>query len=226
MKKNNYWEKYKLKYKSKWNFNPLSKTKDYNYIGRVKTNFKQIDDLINKLEKIKKIESGVQKNPVIKNKKVIAKINSYKSWGYNRENTKFYRAISKDHEKIFKKYIKLSKLDMAASSIIKQLPGQTIPWHQDNHFDFVRKMKAKGIIVNRKKIIRYMIFLTDWDYGHFFCVGSSIVEKWRKGDIITWDPHIHHCGCNGGMKPKVTMNITGIVNNKSIHRSKKKVFFI
>ena len=60
----------------------------------------------------------------------------------------------------------------------------------------------------------------------FFCVGSSIVEKWRKGDIITWDPHIHHCGCNGGMKPKVTMNITGIVNNKSIHRSKKKVFFI
>ena len=49
----------------------------------------------------------------------------------------------------------------------------------------------------------------------FFSVGSSIVNKWKKGDIITWDPYMHHCGCNGGMKPKVTMNITGLYNSNS-----------
>ena len=66
-----------------------------------------------------------------------------------------------------------------------------------------------------------MIFLTDWDWGHFFSVGSTIINKWRKGDIITWDPSMFHTGANGGMSPKVTMNITGLIGNKSIHLKKK-----
>ena len=226
MKKNNYWKKYQLEYQKKWSFNPSSKKMDYKYIGRVKTNFKEIDYLVSKLEKIKKTESGVEKNPKIKNKKVISKINSYVSWGYNNQNTRFYRVFSKDHEKIFKKFIEMTKLEMAVSSIIKQLPGQTVPWHRDNYFAFAKSIENKGIKINKKKIKRYMIFLSDWDYGHFFSVGSSIVNKWKKGDIITWKPHIHHCGCNGGMTPKVTMNITGISNSNSIHNSNKKIFSI
>jgi len=226
MKKNNYWQEYKKKYKLKWNFNPFSKKKDYLYIGRIKTDFKEIDNLTVKLDRLYSAESAVEKNPKIKNKKILKKINSYLHWGYSNENTKFFRAFSKDHENIFEKYIKVTKLEMPVSSIIKQYPGHTVPWHQDNHFDFARKIKLKGIKVKKEKIIRYMMFLTDWDYGHFFSVGSSVVEKWRKGDIITWKPHLHHCGCNGGMKPKVTMNITGIMNKNSIHLSKKKTFKI
>ena len=39
----------------------------------------------------------------------------------------------------------------------------------------------------------------------------------EKGDVITWKNHMHHCGSNSGMEPKMTMNITGIVNkNRSI----------
>ena len=37
---------------------------------------------------------------------------------------------------------------------------------------------------------------------------------------------MHHCGCNGGMTPKVTMNITGLSNSNSIHNSNKKIFSI
>ena len=226
MKKNNYWKKYQLEHQKKWSFNPSSKKIDYKYIGRVKTDFKEIDYLVSKLEKIKKTESGVEKNPKIKNKKVIAKINLYKNWGYNSENTKFYRAFSNDHQKVFQKYIDFSGLEMATSSIIKQFPGQTVPWHQDHHVDFLRRIKEKRMNIRKKKVLRYMMFLTDWDYGHFFCVGSSIVEKWKKGDVITWDPHIHHCGCNGGITPKVTMNITGVVSKNSIHLKKAKFFSI
>ena len=226
MKKNSYWEKYKKDFKHKSSFNSFSKKLDYKYIGRVKTDFNQIENLIKKLEKIKQAESAVEKNPSIKNKKVISKINSYVSWGYSNQNTKFYRAFSKDHEKIFSKFIKMTKLDMAVSSIIKQHPGQTVPWHRDNYFAFAKSIENKGVKINKKKIIRYMIFLSDWDFGHFFSVGSSIVNKWKKGDIITWEPHMHHCGCNGGMTPKVTMNITGLSNSNSIHNSNKKIFSI
>ena len=44
--------------------------------------------------------------------------------------------------------------------------------------------------------------------------------------IITWEPHIHHCGSNAGMTPKITLNITGLVEKGSIHLSKeKKILF-
>ena len=72
-----------------------------------------------------------------------------------------------------------------------------------------------------------MVFLKDWDWGHNFSVGSSIVNKWKKGDIITWDPKIFHTGSNGGMSPKITMNITGLINKESIHlNNKPKVYKI
>ena len=224
--KNNYWKKYKKEFKNKFNFNPFSKKKNYQYIGRIKTNFDQIDKLINKLQKIKKIESAVEKNPGIKNKKVTSKINSYLEWGYNNNNTQFYRAFSHDHKKIFEKFIKVTKLEMAVSSIIKQYPGHTIPWHKDNYFAFAKSIENKDFKIDKKKIVRYMIFLSDWDFGHFFSVGSTIINKWKKGDMITWEPHMHHCGCNGGMKPKITMNITGIVNSDSIHLKRKKIYKI
>ena len=123
---------------------------NYQYIGRIKTNFDQIDKLINKLQKIKKIESAVEKSG-IKNKKVTAKINSYLKWGYNNKNTQFYRAFSRDHKKIFEKFIKVTKLDMAVSSIIKQYPGHTIPWHKDNYFDFAKSIENKDFKIDKKK---------------------------------------------------------------------------
>ena len=57
---------------------------------------------------------------------------------------KILPAFSKDHEKIFSKFIKMTKLDMAVSSIIKQHPGQTVPWHRDNYFAFAKSIENKG----------------------------------------------------------------------------------
>ena len=71
-----------------------------------------------------------------------------------------------------------------------------------------------------------MVFLTDWSWGHYFAVGNSVIHQWRKGDVITWKNHMHHCGSNSGMVPKMTMNITGVVNKKSVHLNKMKVFNI
>ena len=64
------------------------------------------------------------------------------------------------------------------------------------------------------------------NWGHYFCVGNNVVHQWKAGDIITWEPHIHHCGSNAGMTPKITLNITGLVEKGSIHLSKKKKFYL
>ena len=222
MKKNNkYWKDYKKKYLKYWHFNPASKKKDYQFIGNLNTNYKNIDNLVNKLHLISSPEYAVNNNPKIKNKKILEKINSFKSWGYEQNNTKFYRAFSDDYKKIFEKFINFTGLDYGSSSIIKQFPGQLIPWHYDTHAEFYKKIISKKIKIKKNLVIRYMIFLKNWDWGHFFCIGSSVISNWKKGDIITWKPHIHHSGTNGGMTPKVTMNITGVISKKSIHLNHK-----
>ena len=70
-----------------------------------------------------------------------------------------------------------------------------------------------------------MVFLTDWDWGHYFCRQQccSSVESWGYYNM---EPHIHHCGSNAGMTPKITLNITGLVEKGSIHLSKKKKFYL
>lgn len=222
---NKYWKDYKKKFFNNWHFNPFSNKKDYQYIGNLKTNYKQIDKLVKSLGNNTIPEYAVEDNPKISNKKVLEKIKSYTSWGYKKENTMFYRAFSHDHKNIFRKFINFTGLKFASSSIIKQPPGNTIPWHYDTHINFYEQIKQKKLNIKKREIIRYMLFLEDWNWGHFFCVGSSVITKWKKGDIITWDPIIHHTGSNGGMKPKVTMNITGVITKKSIHLNIKKKFF-
>ena len=69
-----------------------------------------------------------------------------------------------------------------------------------------------------------MVFLTDWDWGHYFCVGNNVVHQWKAGDIITWEPHIHHCGSNAGMTPKITLNITGLVEKVQFIYQRKKFY--
>jgi len=224
---NKYWKNYKLKFHKKWHFDTFSKKCDYQFIGNLKTNYKLIDKLVKSLDKNSAPEYAVEENPSISNKKVNEKIKSYTSWGYKKENTMFYRAFSSNHKKIFKKFINFTNLKFASSSIIKQPPGNTIPWHYDTHIKFYEQIKREKLNIKKKEIIRYMIFLEDWDWGHFFCVGSSVIPRWKKGDIITWDPMIHHTGSNGGMKPKVTMNVTGVITKQSIHlNNNQKKFFI
>ena len=224
-KKINYWEDYKSKFKKNWHFNRFKKTKkDYIYIGNIKTDYKQILKKISIIEKEAKPKFAVNFDKKLKKAKLDLRVKAFKDWGYKKLQTEYIQIFSDDYPKFFEKFLKISNLDMATSSLIKQYPGNIIPWHYDTHVTFREKIKKENI--NEKKIIRYMIFISDWDWGHYFCVGNSVVHQWKAGDIITWKPHIHHCGSNAGMSPKITLNITGITNKNSIHLNKRKEFKI
>ena len=216
-----YWKNFKKKHIKLWHFNPNLKTKDYQYVGKINTSFKETDKFLTNNKK-KHCLYVVDEDKKYKNLKLNTRIASFKKWGYKKDQTQFYQYFSDEYPKIFKKIIEFSKLDLATSSIIKQYPGNILPWHYDTHVNF--KSKVQGL--KNIEIIRYMVFLTDWSWGHYFAVGNSVIHQWRKGDVITWKNHMHHCGSNSGMVPKMTMNITGVVNKKSVHLNKMKVFNI
>jgi hypothetical protein len=81
-------------------------------------------------------------------------------------------------------------------------------------------MIKKANNLKNKKVIRYMVFLKDWDWGHYFGIGNNVIHQWKAGDMITWNPHMHHCGSNAGMSPKITLNITGFIEKDSLHKLK------
>ena len=73
--------------------------------------------------------------------------------------------------------------------------------------------------LKNKKILRYMVFLTDWN-GDTIFVLEILLSINGVLRLITWDPIVHHCGANAGMTPKITLNITGLVSKKSLHLKK------
>lgn len=220
--KNNYWSNYKKKYEKNWHFNQKKKTKkDFQYIGNIKADYKNILKKIELIEKKIKPKFALDDDVKLSKANLDLRIKAFKDWGYKKSQTEYIQIFSYDYPKLFERFIKISNLDLATSSLIKQYPGNIIPWHYDTHVTFKNLVKKN---MSKQKIIRYMIFLTDWDWGHYFCVGNSIAHQWRSGDIITWEPHIHHCGSNSGMSPKITLNVTGLINENSIHLGKKKSF--
>ena len=47
MQKNSYWDNFTSEHKNDWHFDPSIKSQDYEYVGRLKTNFKPLLDLMN-----------------------------------------------------------------------------------------------------------------------------------------------------------------------------------
>jgi hypothetical protein len=220
MIKKNYWEQFKKSHKDKWHFNAKNKkSKDFLLIKNVKFNYKKL------LNKIKNIEKNIEKKSVVnsdtafKNEKLNSRIEAFRDWGYKKEQTEFTQIFSSDFPKLFEHFIKISKLSNASASIVKQYPGNILPWHYDTHVTFKDLIKKNKKFKN-KKIIRYMVFLTDWSWGHYFGIGNNVIHQWKAGDMITWQPYMHHCGSNSGMAPKITLNITGFIENNSIHLKK------
>ena len=217
-----------------WNYNPMSKSKDCEYVGRITDlNFKQVKGEIPE----KKPEHAVSVYlEDFKNGKLIPNELSPNSlgatkldhirFGYNEHNSKYYQWIdSKDSlPDLFEKIKKLCGLEEGTAAIFKQDPGNTNPWHFDTYLSTLQKTDLK--LEQNHLIRRYLIFLENWDWGHFIQVGNNVLANWKVGDIYTWKTGMYHLSCNAGIKPKWTCQITGKTTDKSIHKMNKKEFKI
>jgi hypothetical protein len=89
-----------------------------------------------------------------------------------------------------------------------QMPGQL--WHL--HIDKLYKWFPS----DPSRVGRYFIALTDWQPGQFWEYGNYHHRGWKAGDITTFDwQNVPHSTANAGFHPRVTLQLTGIITDKT-----------
>ena len=90
-----------------------------------------------------------------------------------------------------------------------QMPGQL--WHL--HIDKLYKWFPE----DPSKVGRYFIQLTDWRPGQFWEYGNFHWNQWLAGDVTTFDwANTPHSTANSGFDPRVTLQLTGIITDKTL----------
>lgn len=100
-------------------------------------------------------------------------------------------------------------LQHATSRVGCQPPGNVLPWHQDKFVYFKRQFPNEIDFV-----VRFVIFMQDWQMGHVLQAGDSVITHWKAGDAVLWHPDRWHVSANIGNVNKWTMNITGILSEE------------
>ena len=108
----------------------------------------------------------------------------------------------------FNKILLWFGMDNAKMRLHVQHPGQV--WNL--HLDKLEKWNPE----DPNKVMRIMIALNDWEPGHFFSYGNYVHSMWRAGDVTTFDwQNIPHSTANAGHNPRITLQITGVVTEKT-----------
>jgi hypothetical protein len=89
-----------------------------------------------------------------------------------------------------------------------QKPGQL--WHL--HIDKLYKWFPE----DPSRIGRYFIQLTNWQPGQFWEYGNFHWNQWRAGSVTSFDwKNLPHSTANAGFHPRVTLQLTGIITEKT-----------
>jgi len=202
-------ENFRNENKDKWHFDPTIKSNDYEYLGKLNLNLSPLLELMKNDDNFTEFRIVEKINEY---EKLNSRIEEFRKWGYSEHNTMSLQMTDKDFPEVFKPFKEFSGLDHCNVVALKQYPGQFLPWHIDT---FVG-IRNEYDLADDVEVIRYSIVLEDWKWGHYFLAGNSILHQWKQGDIIQLLPNMHHTTCNSGIEPKLTMTVTGVVNEKSI----------
>ena len=198
---------------SRTNFLNNLKTVDYIKFGNISADWNSI---------VEHSESVVKQHPEYWNSSVTDEFNSWDNtgnkyhasltqqheWGYCKENTRSWTTTSLKEQLHMPWEEEVSTqlpLDNWISRPTMQPPGQVMPWHLDHFFYFKRKYP------DNEYVVRFVIFMRDWQSGHVLQAGDSIISHWSAGDVILWHPERMHLSANIGYNNKWTINTTGIL---------------
>jgi hypothetical protein len=56
-----------------------------------------------------------------------------------------------------------------------------------------------------------VVFLEQWQSGHYFEGGDEVVTGWEAGDVVEWEYDLEHIAANLGTAPRYTLQINGHV---------------
>jgi hypothetical protein len=92
------------------------------------------------------------------------------------------------------------------TSYYRMMPGTILPTHQDLYKKYIDLFDLHG---REHTIYRAVIFLEDWQPGHYLEAMNEPVVKWRAGDVVEWCYNTPHMAANMGSTPRYTLQVTG-----------------
>jgi hypothetical protein len=92
------------------------------------------------------------------------------------------------------------------TSYYRMTPGTILPTHQDLYKKYIELFDLAG---KEHTIHRAVIFLEDWQPGHYLEAMDCPIVKWRAGDVVEWVYDTPHMAANMGSTPRYTLQVTG-----------------
>lgn len=105
----------------------------------------------------------------------------------------------------YKQFITALGFETASVSWTCIEPGQAIPIHTDA---FYKLRQAHNVDVDQ--CLRYLIFLQDWQLGHFVEFDDVNITTWAKGDVWVFDYTARHCAANASNTDFITCQVNVI----------------
>lgn len=96
------------------------------------------------------------------------------------------------------------------TSYYRMSTGTVLPTHQDR---YVRYIDLHGLLGREHTIRRAIVFLEDWQPGHYAEYEGQAFVNWKAGAVIEWNYDAPHMAANLGATPRYTLQITGHVHD-------------
>ena len=92
------------------------------------------------------------------------------------------------------------------TSYYRMMPGTILPTHQDLYKKYIELFDLQG---QEHTIHRAVIFLQDWQPGHYFEGNGDPFVQWQAGFSVEWQYNTPHMAANTGSTPRYTLQVTG-----------------
>jgi hypothetical protein len=150
--------------------------------------------------------------------------NDMERWGYIKKGQPPYVAINRGKGANFGLFKKVANLFHFLEPVNVrcdfQHPGHAFYYHIDNFGKYLHPQRLDyerfaDADFDQRKIIRFVMFLTDWEPGHVWMQGNMTL-RWNKGDCFAYPwRDVPHGTANFGHSTRVALNVTGILTEKS-----------
>ena len=116
------------------------------------------------------------------------------------------------HDDVFKEFIGKDNFDRMGvdpdTTLVRLLcyqPGNVFPVHWDGFEGWNAKF---GI---DKTPTRFSVLINPYSYGQYLQIHDKMITNWSPGDTYVIPEGVLHCSGKGGIVPKVTLTITGLM---------------
>jgi len=96
------------------------------------------------------------------------------------------------------------------TSYYRMNTGTVLPTHSDLYVKYINLYNLQG---QEHCIRRAIVFLEDWQPGHYAEYMDQAFVNWHAGAVVEWTYDTPHMAANLGLTPRYTLQITGHVND-------------